>query len=296
MVMTSDVNDYYIAIGTRPFTRRQGFFSEVREAPIIDQDKMDAILSFLLKGSLDDAKAAIANKEAFHFSGTLSSTLDGINRECRYRAILVNTLTGPELTVRVLDRNLLALDQIGLQSSHYEQLVATLQRKGLILVTGPAGAGKSTTLAAMIQCIIDSKQSRVVTLEDPIEFIYKASVRENYTAYSMVSQRTVGVDTATVEAGIKDALRQKPDLIMIGEIRGDETMKAVLQNVETGRLYDWHDARGDRVSSSEPAHALRHGRQRDPADVGEQPALRDCARPAAHSRLHRRGAPSSPLL
>ncbi len=236
MVMTSDVNDYYIAIGTRPFTRRQGFFSEVREAPIIDQDKMDAILSFLLKGSLDNAKAAIANKEAFHFSGTLSSTLDGINRECRYRAILVNTLTGPELTVRVLDRNLLALDQIGLQSSHYEQLVATLQRKGLILVTGPTGAGKSTTLAAMIQCIIDSKQSRVVTLEDPIEFIYKASVRENYTAYSMVSQRTVGVDTATVEAGIKDALRQKPDLIMIGEIRGDETMKAVLQNVETGHL------------------------------------------------------------
>ena len=64
--------------------------------------------------------------------------------------------------------------------------------------------------------MIHSKQSRVVTLEDPIQFIYKASVRENYTAYSMVSQRTVGVDTATVEAGIKNALRQKPDLIMIG--------------------------------------------------------------------------------
>jgi twitching motility protein PilT len=201
---------------------------------------MDAILKFLLKErekGVEDAKSSLENRQAYHFSGTLSSGLDGIERECRYRAILVNTLNGPALTVRVLDRNLLALESLGLQTAHYDRIVATLKNsKGLILVTGPTGAGKSTTLAAMIQHLIDGYPYHVITLEDPVEFLYKPRIRENSSAYSMVSQRSVGADCLTYEQGIWDALRMKPDVIAISEIRNSDTMRTVIQSAETGHL------------------------------------------------------------
>jgi twitching motility protein PilT len=240
LVITSDVNDYYIGLGQKPFIRRQGFFSEVSSAPIIDPAKMDSILKFLLKereNGNEDAKESLANRQAFHFSGTLSSGLDGIERECRYRAILVNTLNGPELTVRVLDRNLLSLESLGFQHAHHDKLVSMLKKgKGLILISGPTGAGKSTTLAAIIQHLINEYPYHVVTLEDPVEFIFKPQLQDKAAAYSMVSQRSVGVDVPTYQHGLLDALRQKPDVIAIGEIRDAETMRTVIQAAETGHL------------------------------------------------------------
>ena len=237
LVITSDVNDYYIALGRKPFIRRQGFFTEVTGAPVIDQDKMEVILQFLLNSRLEEARNCIANKESYHFSGTLSSALDRIKRECRYRAILVSTLTGPELTVRVLDRNLLDLDRLGLQQKHYDKLVQTLQHtKGLILVTGPTGAGKSTTLAAIIQHLIDANPYHVVTLEDPVEFLFAPRLHKGQSAYSMVTQRSVGVDCASYAKGLMDALRMKPEVIAIGEIRDAETMRTVITAAETGHL------------------------------------------------------------
>lgn len=237
IVIKSAVNDYYIAVGRKPFTRRQGFFSEVHEAPVIDQDKLKGILKFLLGNRTTEADQKLESKEAFHFSGSLSSAVDGINISCRYRAILVNTLTGPELTVRVLDRNLLELDRLGLDPNHHTKIVEALQRnKGLILVTGPTGAGKSTTLAAMIQHLIDSYPYHVVTLEDPVEFILSPQVRGEQPAYSLVTQRSVGVDCATYQQGMLDALRMKPDVIAVGEIRDSETMRAVIAAAETGHL------------------------------------------------------------
>lgn len=237
LVITSDVNDYYIALGRKPFIRRQGFFTEVTGAPVIDQDKMEVILQFLLNSRLEEARNSIANKESFHFSGTLSSALDQIKRECRYRAILVSTLSGPELTVRVLDRNLLDLDKLGLQPKHYDKLVQTLQlTKGLILITGPTGAGKSTTLAAMIQHLIDANPYHVVTLEDPVEFLFAPRLHKGQSAYSMVTQRSVGVDCASYAKGLMDALRMKPEVIAIGEIRDADTMRTVISAAETGHL------------------------------------------------------------
>lgn len=240
MVIVSDVNDYYIAMGQRPFIRRQGFFSDVKDAPIIDTDKMNAILAFLLmskQNGLEEAQKSLASKKAFHFSGTLSGNLDGIDRECRYRAILVGTLNGPELTVRVLDRNLLSLEKLGLQEKHYQEMVKTLKRnKGLILVTGPTGAGKSTTLAAMIQHLIEYYPYHIVTLEDPVEFIFSPGKNSNNSAYSMVSQRSVGVDCNSYQEGLMDALRMKPEVIAIGEIRDSDTMKTVIAAAETGHL------------------------------------------------------------
>ncbi len=237
VIITAEVNDFYLAIGRTPFCRRQGFLSEVQEVSQIDEDIFNSILGFLLqKQRVDEAKQALDSKRAFHFSGSLSQAVDGINHQCRYRAILVNTLDGPELTVRVLDRNLLALDQIGLQDAHYLKLSEMLRRtKGLILVTGPTGAGKSTTLAAMIQHLIDHYTYHVITLEDPIEFILAPS-DSKARAFSLVTQRTVGVDCASYQDGLLDALRMKPEVIAIGEVRDAETMRTVINAAETGHL------------------------------------------------------------
>lgn len=101
--------------------------------------------------------------------------------------------------------------------------------QGLILVTGPSGSGKSTTLAAMIEIINQNERRHIITLEDPIEFVYK-------NQKSIIEQREVGEDTKTFYSGLKYALRQDPDVILVGEMRDKETMAAALTAAETGHL------------------------------------------------------------
>ena len=102
-------------------------------------------------------------------------------------------------------------------------------RKGLFLVTGPAGCGKSTTLAAMIGCINSKFRRHIITLEDPIEYIHEARK-------SMINQREIGLDSASFSAALRAALRQDPDVIMVGEMRDLETISVAVTAAETGHL------------------------------------------------------------
>ena len=102
-------------------------------------------------------------------------------------------------------------------------------QNGIILVTGPTGSGKSTTIASLINNINENSAKHIITIEDPVEYIYNCKK-------SIVSQRQIGVDTASFSDGIKYALRQDPDVIFIGEIRDKETMSAALKAAETGHL------------------------------------------------------------
>jgi twitching motility protein PilT len=102
-------------------------------------------------------------------------------------------------------------------------------RRGLVLVTGTAGSGKSTTLAAMLDWINRNEQRHVITLEDPVEFLFE-------DAKSTFNQREVGVDTTSFAAALKSIVRQAPDVIMVGEMRDEETVESVLQAAETGHL------------------------------------------------------------
>lgn len=125
---------------------------------------------------------------------------------------------------------------VGFKLPHYETLhipkevmaLAEL-RKGLVLVTGPAGAGKSTTISCMIDHIRKSRNSHIITLEDPIEFIHQHEM-------SIISQREVGVDTPSYKQGLKSALRQAPDVIFLGEMRDYETIQIAMTAAETGQL------------------------------------------------------------
>jgi twitching motility protein PilT len=103
------------------------------------------------------------------------------------------------------------------------------QRQGLVLVTGPTGCGKSTTLAAMIDLINETRRCHIVTIEDPIEFVHPDKK-------AIVSQREVGIDTDSFSDALKYVVRESPDVILIGEMRDIETMHVALQAAETGHL------------------------------------------------------------
>src|SRR5207249_5277222 len=128
--------------------------------------------------------------------------------------------------LRLIPLDLPSLDELGLPPVLKE---LPNQKQGLILVTGPTGSGKSTTLAAMIDQINSTRKANVITIEDPIEFMHNDKL-------AIVSQREVGIDTESFTAALKYVVRQSPDVILIGEMSVVETMNVALQASETGHL------------------------------------------------------------
>jgi twitching motility protein PilT len=118
------------------------------------------------------------------------------------------------------------LEELGLPSSLHQW---TTKHRGLVLVTGPTGSGKSTTLASLINEINETRSCHIMTVEDPIEFLHSSR-------HSMVNQREVGADTRSFPAALRSALRQDPDVIMVGEMRDLETIQIALTAAETGHL------------------------------------------------------------
>ena len=111
----------------------------------------------------------------------------------------------------------------------------TMSKRGLVLVVGATGSGKSTTLAAMVDYRNANEAGHIITIEDPIEFVHRHK-------QSIVTQREVGTDTHTFQAALKNTLRQAPDVILIGEIRDTDTMEAAMTFAETGHLCLGHIA------------------------------------------------------
>ena len=130
------------------------------------------------------------------------------------------------IACRVIDLQIPTIDRLGLPPI-VKQLA--LGSKGLILVTGPTGSGKSTTLAAMLGLINEEKSSHIITLEDPVEYLHK-------NKKSMITQREIGPDTRSFPNGLRAALRQDPDVILVGEMRDLETISIALTAAETGHL------------------------------------------------------------
>ena len=130
------------------------------------------------------------------------------------------------LAIRILPLSPFSLEQLNMPPIITELV---LQTRGLILVTGPSGSGKSTTLAAMVDKINSNRHAHIITLEEPIEFIHQHNK-------SIVNQREVGTDTQTYASGLRAALREDPDIILIGELRDLETIATAITAAETGHL------------------------------------------------------------
>jgi len=146
--------------------------------------------------------------------------------ELRFRANFYRTLNGTAAVLRRIESKVPLMDDLSLPPILFELLDT---HKGLVLVTGPTGSGKSTTLAAIINQINESRQSNIITIEDPVEFIHKDKK-------SIVSQREVGKQTESFAHALKAALREDPDVILVGELRDLETIGMALTAAETGHL------------------------------------------------------------
>jgi twitching motility protein PilT len=145
----------------------------------------------------------------------------------RFRINAYKQMGEPAVVIRRINENPPKLEGLGLPQKQLQDLA--LRKRGLVLVTGVAGSGKSTTLAAMIQYLNENVERHVITLEDPVELLFKEQ-------HCVISQREVGTDTTDFREGLRHALRQSPDVILIGEVRDAETVVAALEATETGHL------------------------------------------------------------
>ena len=146
--------------------------------------------------------------------------------DLRFRANFYKTLNGTAAVLRRIETKIPLMEDLNLPQILFTLLDA---HKGLVLVTGPTGSGKSTTLAAIINQINESRPSNIITIEDPVEFIHKDKK-------SIVSQREVGKQTESFAHALKGALREDPDVILVGELRDLETIGMALTAAETGHL------------------------------------------------------------
>ena len=144
----------------------------------------------------------------------------------RFRASAYVQREQPALVVRRIHHDIPTFEQLGLPSQLKE---LSLLKQGLVIVAGATGAGKSSTLASMVDYRNENRRDHIITVEDPIEFVHSHK-------QSIISQREVGVDTESFEVALKTALRQAPNVIMIGEIRDADTMSMALSYAETGHL------------------------------------------------------------
>ncbi len=144
----------------------------------------------------------------------------------RYRVNLFQTMRGLGAVLRKIETTIPRMDDLGLPPVARDILY---EENGLVLVTGPTGSGKSTTLAAMIDQINQHKQAHILTIEDPIEYVHPDKK-------SVVSQREVGRDTVSFASALRAALREDPDVILVGELRDLETIQLALTAAETGHL------------------------------------------------------------
>ena len=210
----SKISDFHLRGGTNIAYREMGDIIIEKESRIENKD-----IEELLKKSCSEVEIKIFNtKKELDCAVMLG--------ELRFRANFYKTLKGPAAVLRRIETKIPLMDNLALPPILYELVEA---HKGLVLMTGPTGSGKSTTLAAIINQINESKPANIITIEDPVEFIHTDKK-------SIVSQRGVGKQTESFAKALKGALREDPDVILVGELRDLETIGMALTAAETGHL------------------------------------------------------------
>ena len=209
-------SDIHLVVGKPPYLRIDGELEELKGLkPLTKSAVLDMILKVLNKTQHD---TFVNDKEL-----DLSYQIDeGI----RFRVNLHWEKDNPGLVARLIPANIPTMDEIGMPEM-VSKIIALNQ--GLILVTGPTGCGKSTSLATMINTIAKQRRCHIMTLEDPIEFVFKSDK-------SIVKQRQLNTDMISFAEGLKHVLRQDPNIVMVGEMRDLETIATTITLAETGHL------------------------------------------------------------
>ncbi|MCA1629520.1 MAG: type IV pilus twitching motility protein PilT [Acidobacteria bacterium] len=209
-------SDLHIKAGSFPVMRVDGVLKPVTEAPRLKQDD-----------TLDMAFSIMSNRQKQRFKEVSEVDIAyGLSGVGRFRANVFQQRGTVSMVLRVIPDRVRTVTELGLPPVC--ERIAEEQR-GLILVTGATGSGKSSTLAALIDYINSTRGGHVVTIEDPIEFLHRDKK-------SFISQREVDVDTRSFAEALRGALRQDPDVILVGEMRDRETIETALTAAETGHL------------------------------------------------------------
>ena len=208
------ISDFHLRSGSPMAYRQTGEIIKVNEVPVTAQDLKD-----LLSMNCNEVEL-----ERFEKTHELDSAvmLSGL----RFRANFYKTINGPAAVLRRVESKIPSMDDFNLPPSLYDIIDF---HKGLVLVTGPTGSGKSTTLAAIVNEINKTKTHNILTVEDPVEFIHKDDK-------SIISHREVGKQTQSFANALIAALREDPDVILVGELRDLETVSLALTAAETGHL------------------------------------------------------------
>ena len=209
-------SDVHLVIGKPPLMRVNGEMTEIPGFTKITADESKRLIYSIL---YEEQRAKF--EETWELDCSFSVT--GLSR---FRVNVFLQKNGVEAVMRVISSKIPTAEQLRLQKSITD--LADLPR-GLVLVTGPTGSGKSTTLAVIMEMINNKYADNILTVEDPIEFVYESKK-------SVFRQREIGQNTKSFGAALKSALRQDPDVILIGELRDLETMQLAITAAETGHL------------------------------------------------------------
>ncbi len=212
---TTGASDLYLTQDSCPLLRVDNKLLPIGDRKLSSENLEEIISSFLTTRQMRD----------FESHRELNTALDA-NEHGRFRINVLRQRQSPAVVIRRIVSRIPTFEELSLPSS-LEGLV--MLKRGLILVTGMTGSGKSTSLASMLDYRNKKSQGHIITIEDPIEYFH-----EHHS--SLVTQREVGVDTESYSVALKNALRQRPDVILIGEIRDREVMEKTIMAAETGHL------------------------------------------------------------
>jgi twitching motility protein PilT len=215
LVIDEGASDLHISVGAPPAVRIGGRLVKLETRALTPEDTETLARSIASEGHLQ--KVSEDGSVDFGFS---------FRERNRFRVSVYRQKGHMGIALRLIPRKMMTMEEIGLPSS-VRQLLSS--PRGLILVTGPTGSGKTTTLASMLDVINATTDSHIITIEDPIEYYHDHQ-------RGIVNQREVGVDVPSFADGLRRALRQDPDVLLVGEMRDLETMETAITASETGHL------------------------------------------------------------
>lgn len=215
-VIKKKASDMHLQVGLPPMLRVDGALVPVPSAEVLSDEAVEALIFSIMD---EEQKALLLKDKEFDFSFAFGDL-------GRFRVNAFHERGNLAAALRLIPTELLTVEQLGLPP-----VVNTFADypRGLVLVTGPTGSGKSTSLAAIINKINTERSTHIITIEDPVEFIHKSKK-------SVIVQREVHYDTFSFSAALRSALRQDPDVVLLGEMRDLETIAAAVTIAETGHL------------------------------------------------------------
>ncbi|MFO7870933.1 MAG: type IV pilus twitching motility protein PilT [Kiritimatiellia bacterium] len=215
LTVDEGASDLHLAVGSPPQLRIHGGLQPL-DTPCITPEDAERLMKSITSAD---------NQQQLRENGGVDFGF-GFGEAARFRVSVFKTKGNIGLVLRQIPSDLMTLEEIGLPPQVKELL---FRPRGLVLVTGPTGSGKTTTLACMLNVINQERDCHIITIEDPIEYYHKHNK-------AIVTQRELGVDVPSFKEALKRALRQDPDVILVGEMRDLETMEAAITAAETGHL------------------------------------------------------------